>query len=331
MLRAARRQPRGDLVKELFPSIIFQRPPPGILCFCSGASAPADLRGLARVLAPAGVSLPELSAPTLEELIQLGHLPWPLFVDSGAFSEVEVDGTGRLVVVAPIEEQAWHARLAVGLRIAVAFGARAWVVAPDCVGDQVETLVRLRRHRDEVAAIRAAGARVVVPLQRGSLSTAAFEEATSEALGFDDFVRAIPGNKDAMPTAELGAYLATARPKAVHLLGIGPRNHRLPTLHALCQRLVPDAELSCDSNGLAALVGSTNGIAHGPRPLTAAQAAFSALGSERAREDAVAWTMGVSAILWRFQDGLEAEGLARPAPPVPVQLGLYDGTTPTRT
>lgn len=312
----------------VIPGVVLQRPPPGLLCFCSGATAPADLRGLARFLVPAGISLPELSAPALEELLGLGHLPWPVFVDTGAFSEVAPGADGRLVVVAPIDEVAWHTRLATSLRIATALGPRAYVVAPDCVGDQAETLARLRRHRDEVQEIRAAGARVVVPLQRGAISTAAFERAVIEAVGFNDFVRAIPGNKDAMPTAELGRYLNEARPAAVHLLGIGPRNVRLPALHALCQRLVPRAELSCDANGLAALVGATNGRAHGPRPLTASQAAFQALGSEQAREDAVGWTLGASAILWRLQAGLEEHGLAGAPPPVPVQLGLYDATTP---
>jgi hypothetical protein len=40
----------------------------------------------------------------------------------------------------------------------------------------------------------------------------------------------------------------------------------------------------------------------------------------------VAWTFGISAILWRFQSGLEANGLA-PIPPEPVmQMGLFDAT-----
>ena len=309
-----------------YPTVLFPRPPDGVTCFCSGASSPSDLRGLSRFLISAGVSLPELSAPVLEELLGLGHLPWSIFVDTGAFSEVEADETGRFAVVAPIDETAWHERLGVSLRIARAFGPKAYVVAPDRVGDQGETLARLCRHRAEVHAIRATGARVVVPLQRGALSTAAFELGAIDALGFSDFVRGIPGNKDAMPTAELGRYLREARPRAVHLLGVGPRNPRLPALHALCQRLVPGAALSCDSNQLAALVGCSNGKGGGPRPLTAAQAMFAADGSEQPREDAVAWTLGVSAILWRFQRELERVGLARRPPPAQVQLGLYDAT-----
>lgn len=245
----------------LFPPL-----PPDLIHFVSGASAPADLRGLCRFSVPLGVSVPDLSAPALEYLLgQRALALLHVFVDSGAFGEVEVVD-GRLEVVAPITEDAWAARVAMGLRIAEAFGARARVVAPDRVGDQAETLLRLRRWAGEMAKVRAAGARVVVPLQRGAISTAAFERAAASALDFDDFTPAIPGNKDAMPPDELEAYLRASRPTSLHLLGIGPRSHRLPALLDLCRRLIPGVRVSCDSNVLAALVGHSNGRGGGRAP-----------------------------------------------------------------
>jgi hypothetical protein len=226
-----------------FNVFLAPRAPRGLLHFVSGASAPADLRGLSRFLVPAGISLPELSTPMLDELVGMSHLPWPIFTDTGAFSEVEmVDG--RPVVVAPIDEATWHRRLAMSLRIAEAFGPRAYVVAPDRVGDQEETLARLRSHRDEVLELREAGGRVVLPHQRGGMTTAAFGRAAAEVLGFDDFIPAIPGNKDAMPPAELEDFLRAARPTALHLLGVGSRSPRLPPLLDLCRRLIPGARWS---------------------------------------------------------------------------------------
>lgn len=58
------------------------------LYFCSGASAPSDLRGLARIRHPLGVSIPQLSGPALDYLCTLRGIA-PVFVDTEAFSEVD--------------------------------------------------------------------------------------------------------------------------------------------------------------------------------------------------------------------------------------------------
>lgn len=177
--------------------------------FASGSSAVADLRGLTRWLHPVGVSIPDLGERALVEVEKLAGLEVPVFVDTGAFAEVEATTRG-FHVVRPIDDGAWDTRVAVGLRIGRVLGAQAYVVAPDRVGDQVETLRRMRRHREAMGALRALGARVVVPLQRGARTTAAFDHACAEALGFDDYVRAVPGNKDAMPLVELEASFVPA-------------------------------------------------------------------------------------------------------------------------
>jgi hypothetical protein len=112
-----------------------------------------------------------------------------------------------------------------------------------------------------VRKLRRLGARVLVPIQQGAMVPATFDRAVAEVLGFTDYVRAIPSNKDAMPDAVLESFVRATRPRAVHLLGVGPRNPRLRTLRAILDRLVPGAEISCDSNLLAAHVGHTNGLA----------------------------------------------------------------------
>jgi hypothetical protein len=304
--------------------------PPGVLHFVSGASAHADLRGLLRFSVPVGVSAPALSAPSLAYLLAQAHRPLVrVFVDTGAFSEV-ADVGGRLEVVSPIDEAGWAARVGLGQCIARAFGDRAYVVVPDRVGDQAVTLSRLERWAAEIRAVHATGAHLVVPLQRGPLSTAAFEREAAAILRVDGFTCGIPSNKDAMPLGELEAYLRASRPEALHLLGLGPRSPRLPGLLDLCRRLAPRATVSCDSNGLAALVGHTNGPGGRPRALTEAQAAMAMLvGEDRAREAAVAWVFGPSQMFALAWAEYERRGLV-PQRHVPsLQLGLFDGAAPS--
>lgn len=92
---------------------------PGPLYFISGASAPADIRGLGRFSVPLGVSIPELSAVGLKVLLDHARMPLlRVFVDSGAFSEVDRSGA----IVSPIDDAAWIARVRVMHAVAAAFG-----------------------------------------------------------------------------------------------------------------------------------------------------------------------------------------------------------------
>jgi hypothetical protein len=310
---------------------MFTLPRPQALYFISGASALSDLRGLLRLSVPLGISIPELSEPALAVLLEHTCLPdLRVFVDSGAFSEV--DRTGR--VVHPIANEEWDRRVAVMLQIAIAFGARATIVAPDCVGNQVETLRRLSRYAVSMRTARAADSRIVVPIQRGERSPASFAAAAAEALGFDDFVAGIPGNKIAMPTAELEAYLRARRPRAVHLLGMGPRNARYQKLVDVVRRLAPGAEISCDSQAFTAKSGRTNGRDGEPRELTSWQDAMEGRPSavmeatpphlsEQPREDAVLMTFAPAALFWRFAEKhghLIGVRLKDPS----LQQGLFD-------
>lgn len=300
--------------------------------YLSGASAPADLRGLSRILHPLGVAIPELSEPALDYLCGLGHLPLEVFVDTGAFGEV--DRTGA--VVAPITDAAWADRVLVMHRIAAALGSRALVVAPDRVGDQPETLRRLALFETELRAMAALGVRVVVPIQLGGMSPALFHDACAAILGLP-FVAGIPGNKIAMPAGTLENYLRARRPAAVHLLGIGPRGRWYQELVDVLRRFVPGAEVSCDSNGLAAIVGQTNGAGGGPRALTAWQdhlegqpspvAAWATGPSEpsaQAREDAIVMALGPALFLKRAMGAYREAGLLAERRERPLQVGLFD-------
>lgn len=271
--------------------------PAGFTYFASGASALGDVRGFARIGHPIGISLPELGVDALAALLSAAvHRPLlKLFVDSGAFSEVEAGPDGRMVVVEPITAEAWRRRLDVGLELCFAFGKRALLVAPDRVGDQIETLARLRAYAADLRSAAAAGASIVVPIQRGAMTPADFDRAAAEAIGFDDFTRGIPGNKVAMPPVELAVFLRAVRPAAVHLLGVGMRSPHLPDLLEVLHRRVPAAVLSSDSNPIAALVGRTNGPGYAlPRPPgDSKRRALTAWQDETGlREDAIVMTFG---------------------------------------
>lgn len=258
----------------------------------------ADLLGLSRIGHPLGVSISVLSGPALEALCQLDACD--VFVDSGAFSEVDREGR----VVAPITDTEWIKRVAVMHRIATALGRRAVIVAPDRVGDQQETLRRLALFEDALRAIVETGARIVVPIQRGGMSPAMFFDAATCLVG-GPFVCGIPGNKAAMPAHELEDFLWSRRPAAVHLLGVGPKSRRFPELVDVLRRFVPDAAVSCDSNGLAAAVGKTNGRGGTPRALTAAQ--------QRTGDRATAIAEVFGPVLHAYRPQTEA-----------LQLGLFD-------
>lgn len=257
--------------------------------YASGSSAVGDLRGFSRILYPLGVTISDIGAPALQELLGLGHLPLPVFVDSGAFSEEED---------APIATAEWVRRLGIARAIASALGPNAMIVAPDRVGDQGETLTRLASHADAVRALRTLGAKVVVPVQCGAMRPEAFDAAATRALGFDDFVRGIPGNKAAMSTREVKGLVRAVRSKAVHLLGIGPHGLRFGELVGAIRDAVPDAAISCDSNLLAAHVGKANGPGGGPRAVTDAERLEVEVTGERSRENAIVQAFGPAA-MWR--------------------------------
>ncbi len=311
---------------------------PSPLYFVSGASAPADIRGLGRFSTPLGVSVPELSRVARRLLCQ--HADRPLlrvFVDNGAFSETDRAGA----VVRPIDDGAWVERVRVMHEIAAAFGPparrgdhgpRVWVVAPDRVGNQPETIRRLALHATAMRACRALGARVVVPIQRGAMTAATFDAVCGEALGFDDFTRGIPGNKVAMPAEELEGFLRARRPARIHLLGVGPRGSTYEPLTTLVRRVLGEVELTCDSNALAASVGQTNGAGGGPRRLTALQGAF-AKGSLVETLCPEGWGARAMAVWVGFGMGhlhelvvadMEANGMVAPRAPAPVQMDLFD-------
>jgi hypothetical protein len=243
--------------------------------FASGTNHPGDLLGFVDAGIHVGATLGKLLvgdrtvAGALETLAAFAGLFVKVFIDSGAFSEVEFPG-GVPTIVAPISDADWNEKLDTYDELAAALGDQLYCVAPDCVAHQDETLARLERYAGRVRSLRAAGANVLVAHQKGALSLTDFHARVVEILGFDDFVVAVPMAKDATSPAELNQLVADVQPARVHLLGVGPRarGSKFQAAVEAVRSACPTTEIFCDSVALSGLVGRSSGPDGGPRAHT---------------------------------------------------------------
>lgn len=258
----------------------------GVTYFPSGSNHPGEILGFADAGMNVGATIVSLRLNALAILGALAGSATKVFMDSGAFSEVDFPN-GVPTIVAEIADADWTARLDRFEELAEVLGANLYAVAPDCVAHQTETLARLERYAPRVRRLRELGANVLVAHQKGELSLVDFNRKAAELLGFDDFVVAVPMMKDETSLDELGELLSTVRPAAVHFLGLGPKSPRFDATVEAARAASPSTAILCDSVAITSLVGRTNGVGGGPRPLTAASdAALEAVRDEL-------WTEGV--------------------------------------
>lgn len=258
--------PRRESLKELAAELrnrcldLRRRP----LYYASGSEDPGYLQGFAATGHPVGLSAPRVSSRVERMLPELGV---PVFLDSGAFGEVRFGKAGPYTV-RPLRESHWRSTMELYLRLAGKLRHRLSVVAPDKVGDQQETLSRMKRWAPYLRACRDAGARVILPIQRGKLSPAAMWEQALEVTGLASWEVAagIPSKKAATPLPELVSFLEEAKPTSIHLLGLGSRAASWPKVEAACRQVLPDLAISHDSVRVLGLVGRQGAT----RPLTQA-------------------------------------------------------------
>lgn len=249
--------------------------------FASGSSRPADIRGFGAIGQAIGVAAPELGPKAEAELFALAGSGIPVFVDSGAFSEVEFGATGP-VVAHPISAAEWTKRLNLYGRLAAAYSAvdaahDLYLVAPDMVGFQDATLDRLTTYKAEVQALIGLGVNVLVVSQKGRLSQADFDAQVETVLGSSDYVRALPCNKGATTATEIAAFCQARKPAKLHLLGMGPKSRGVEKALEAIKATSPSTVVYLDSNLITSAVGRTNGKGGAPRLLTAARDAAKAL------------------------------------------------------
>lgn len=225
----------------------------------SGSNRSPDLIAFGHLLRqPVGVVAHELRE---DQIALICSSKTHVFVDSGAFGEVD----RNLDVVKPMTHTQWRHILALYLRLARVLRERLTIVAPDKVGDQIETLCRMSAYAEEIYECVSLSSRALVPIQKGAFSMAEFYQHTLEVLGADDplYVPAIPMKKDATSLQELKQFIREARPHEIHLLGVGPGNRKFGEIARICK----DTPFTCDSNVLTAKIGRARS---GARPLTRA-------------------------------------------------------------
>lgn len=304
----------------------------GLRCvyFASGSNHPGEIEGLSSIGFNVGVAASEVkSAEAVGALLALAGTGIRVFVDSGAFGEVDFNfpnATGRpkknrrskrqielgMVATTPpgglpypkrpigplileeITPAQWRIRLETYRVLAEGLGSQVYLVAPDCVGHQDETIRRLHTYAGEIRALRKLGANIIVAMQKavtldaqhldpdapgiplGRLSREALDARIESILGFDDFVRGMPMRNRTTTPDEVVAFLK-ARPhvKRIHLLGFGPASRgyvaALKKLASVRSDARPDLDLTCDSVLVVAHKGKTNGPGGGPRRLTKAE------------------------------------------------------------
>lgn len=284
-----------ELEGELTPAARPELPVEPVAYFASGSNRVGEIRGLALVGQDIGVAAPHVTPKAEAELAALAGTDVQVFVDSGAFSEVEFTSAGP-VVVDEITHEEWERRLALYARLAAALGDQLWIVAPDRVGDQAVTLERLALYRVELMGIQALGARILVPMQRGAMSQAEFARCVDAILAGVEWLPALPCKKAATSLEELRAFLRERRPAHVHLLGLGVRSTLAPAFLGACEAAGSTA--SCDSNWIAANVGRKSGtrLYTKAQDLARKMIAAGRVAADRLRELALMLAFGLSRV-----------------------------------
>lgn len=280
--------------------------------YASGTNKAGEIRGMARARRPLGVAADQCLSRGRETgircedaLLEVGRR-YPdlrVFVDSGAFSEVSDNPKqhkaaglkpekGVLKTVKPITKAEWNRRLALMERVGQVYGKRLLVIAPDKVGDQAETLRRLRWFRNSgwLKRLRRTGAEIAVAIQGGKLDPVSFDRMAAQALGWPGYAVAFPMAKGATPLPELIDFMQRRVARRVHLLGIGPQGRKRgtkpsgPTIQRKLFDVYPRVDWSWDS----ALVRQT--VSRDPKKLAAGKAPYT-MAQDIEREDlgAQAW------------------------------------------
>ncbi|MBC2385296.1 hypothetical protein HF209_30540 [Pseudomonas sp. WS 5096] len=129
-----------------------------------------------------------------------------VFIDSGAFSAFQKGEVVDWARVFGVYESVLNmAERPAGLSI----------VAPDVIGNQTATLALWEAHSERVRAWIAAGARVIIPLQRGDLSAGLMLAHAKRIFQTDRFCAGIPSNLEAMSAEDC----STLHHHDFHVLG----------------------------------------------------------------------------------------------------------------
>ena len=229
-----------------------------VAAFASGSNNAGEIRGWAALGHDVGAAAPHVNAATERELVSLRGQDIAVFIDSGAFGEMDFT-VNPPQVKSPMTREKWDKVIGLYGRLASELGPQLHVVAPDKVGDQMTTLVRLDRYKRELQAIGKLGAHVLVPVQKGSAPQAEFMTAARELLRMD-CVPSLPCKKAATTPKELRAFCRDYQPTRLHLLGLGTRGKLAQDYLSVVAEESPDAQVTLDSCVITAHCGSNRRI-----------------------------------------------------------------------
>lgn len=215
--------------------------PDSVDYFMSGSNQPGEIAALAELGRNVGVAVPELYEPSLEQIAKhFGFGVIRLFVDSGAYSEVDLSENKPPTWPRPITDAEWHRRMRMYVSLAQIVRQRGYFVAPDRVADQEVTVQRLRAYGAYIGYVAAYGCQVLVPVQRGRLPMAKLYELEREILlGYGvppwQMYPAVPLRRAATPLPDLAVFARSlvCEERAWRDPATGRTHHERPRLHML--------------------------------------------------------------------------------------------------
>lgn len=228
------------------------------LAFHSGMSRAKDFRAAVDAgVAGIGVVAGELASSSIflgvPQFLRNGGA---VFVDSGAFTEFRTGLAPDFNTVLAIYDM-----LASHSDLQEPGSGQLYVVSPDKVGDQLETLARLEQYAGRVRALIEKGCHVIFPLQRGVIPATEMLSRAVAILGTDKFVAGIPSNKEALSLAEC----ASIKHNAFHILGRVQMNQdQVERMCALAAQN-SDAVITADANWLRSRLGLVSSMAEQER------------------------------------------------------------------
>ena len=223
--------------------------------FSSGLQYASEIRAHSTLEVPCGISLDTAKDELIDFLVKHSNELPPLFVDSGAFSEMN----GK-----PFTFSDWHKKFKVYERLISAFGDRCVVVAPDRIGDQKHTMLLLHHFKDEILEFMKAS-NVIVPLQKPMSQFSLFDEVKEKGMTQTEMYEAvisllsekviagIPFKKAATSYHDY-CQLLEHSPQRLHILGVTPFGEKWKSITSANKRLGAD-NVTFDGCRVRSLIG----------------------------------------------------------------------------
>ena len=187
------------------------------ITFATGANHPQDILGFASVGIPPGLDADRLVArdgeypDAVAAITRLAGTGMPVLLNSGSFKE--------FVTGVPIDDMEWRLRLDLYERMAQDFGRQLYLVAPDKLNDQEETLARLELYAFDMHLLALAGANVLLNMGSGDMAPDKFLAVAEDLLGAK-VIPSFPMHEGLAHAHHVIDYVRSTHPEKIHLMGL---------------------------------------------------------------------------------------------------------------